>query len=53
MKKNCLKKSLKNEKKKKKETAQPFTVDYYNERLSSFSIFLIGFDCLNSSSSFL
>ena len=38
MKKN----SLKNEKKtKKKETVQPFTVDCYSERLSSFSIFLM------------
>ena len=38
MKKN----NLKNEK-KKKETAQPLTVNCYSERLSSFSIFLIIF----------
>jgi hypothetical protein len=38
MKKNSLKNSLKN---KKKETVQPFTVDCYNERLSSFNIFLM------------
>ena len=38
MKKN----KLKNEK-KKKETAQPLTVNCYSERLSSFSIFLIIF----------
>ena len=37
MKKN----SLKKQKKKEEETAQPFTVDCYSERLSSFSIFVI------------
>jgi hypothetical protein len=35
------KKLIKKQKRKKKETAQPFTVDCYGERLSSFSIFII------------
>jgi hypothetical protein len=37
MKKN----SLKNENKKKERAKPPFTVDCYNERLNSFSIFLM------------
>jgi len=32
---------MKKNTKKKEETAQPFTVDCYNEMLSNFSIFLM------------